>query len=73
MTIRYICKKCGFILYEFKNIRGSQGLLTPLQVAHMYGYICPKCGRRIEFKEDEDWRGRIIIKNKSKKNTQSQK
>ena len=67
MTIRYICKKCGFVLYEFKGIGDPRGLLMPVQVIHMYGYVCPKCGRKLEFNVDEDWRGKVIVKKKNAK------
>ena len=42
MPVRYICRNCGFVLYE---VTGSREFLpTPQSVASSYNYKCPKCG-----------------------------
>jgi DNA-directed RNA polymerase subunit RPC12/RpoP len=49
VPVRYRCSRCGSILYEFKGVGQSYaGLLTPVEVAKMYGYICPHCKSTLE-------------------------
>jgi hypothetical protein len=49
VPVRYKCKKCGFVLYEYtsKESMGNErymGLLSPMQVAAKYDFVCPRCG-----------------------------
>jgi DNA-directed RNA polymerase subunit RPC12/RpoP len=49
VPVRYRCRKCGSVLYEFKGVGQSYaGLLSPIEVAKMYGYICPHCKSTLE-------------------------
>lgn len=48
MAIKYVCKRCGHVLYEFTKIGSSIGLLTPLEVAKLHGYVCPSCKSPLE-------------------------
>jgi hypothetical protein len=64
MPIRYRCKRCGFIFYEYtdKQSMGNKkywGLPSPSDVAMMYDYVCPRCGRRLSLKPTKD---DIIVK-----------
>jgi DNA-directed RNA polymerase subunit RPC12/RpoP len=62
VPVRYRCRRCGSILYEFKGVGQSYaGLLTPVEVAKMYGYICPHCKSMLEASQ-MSVRGNIVIK-----------
>jgi hypothetical protein len=45
MPVRYICKKCGFVLYEGPDKSGY--IPSPGFVARMYGDRCPRCGAEL--------------------------
>ncbi|MEM4977319.1 MAG: hypothetical protein QXT64_08355 [Desulfurococcaceae archaeon] len=40
--IRYICGKCGFVLYE------SRCAVEPEKIIAMYDGVCPRCGKKLE-------------------------
>jgi len=64
MPIRYICRRCGTILYEYTNVSEQYpcGAPSPHEVARIY-YVCPVCGRRLKSNtSNPDWREHIIIK-----------
>lgn len=49
MPIRYRCKYCGFVLYEFRGVGQSfMGVLTPSEVVKLVGHMCPNCKRVLE-------------------------
>jgi uncharacterized Zn finger protein (UPF0148 family) len=65
MPIRYICRKCGTILYEYTNVSEQYpcGAPSPNAVARIYNYVCPVC--RAQLNPDttnSDWREHLIIK-----------
>jgi tRNA(Ile2) C34 agmatinyltransferase TiaS len=69
MPIRYICRKCGAILYEYIGVSEQYpcGTLSPHTVARIYNYVCPVCGSRLKSNtRNPDWREHIIIKPASK-------
>lgn len=44
MPIRYVCKHCGLVLWEFKEVgQDYYGLPTPEEIIRVYGGICPRC------------------------------
>ncbi|ADI32324.1 hypothetical protein [Staphylothermus hellenicus] len=44
MPVRYVCKHCGYVLWEFKEVgQDYYGIPTPEEVIRVYGGICPKC------------------------------
>ncbi len=61
--IRYKCKNCGYILYEYNGARDYRGLLTPLSVCMLYSFTCPNCGRKLNPNiHNPDYREHIVIK-----------
>lgn len=49
MPITYRCKRCGHVLYEFREVGQSYiGVPTPLEVIKLVGHICPSCKRVLE-------------------------
>ena len=60
--IRYKCRKCGYILYEFNEINDTRGILTPREVAHTYNFTCPNCKSQLNPNiANPDWREHIVI------------
>lgn len=50
MPIRYRCKHCGYVLYEFKGVGQSYiGAPSPLEVIKLVGHICPSCKKILEI------------------------
>jgi rubredoxin len=50
MPIRYRCRHCGYVLYEFKGVGQSYiGAPSPLEVIKLVGHICPSCKRVLEL------------------------
>lgn len=44
MPVKYVCKHCGYILWEFREVgQDYYGIPTPEEVIRVYGGICPKC------------------------------
>ncbi len=63
MSIRYVCKNCGYVLFDVKNKRlhgAPVGLLSPSEVIKYYNGRCPRCGRRLEKPDLKD----IVIREK---------
>ncbi len=72
--IRYKCKNCGYILYEYNGVRDYRGLLTPLEVATMYAFICPNCGKKLNPNiHNPDYREHVVIKHSTSKTRRSLK
>jgi len=47
MPIKYICKKCGSVIFEFTNIGQDYfGIRTPSSLVHQFKK-CPHCGRNL--------------------------
>ena len=53
MPIRYICKKCRFILYEYKRVQWP-GLPSPSDIISLFNGKCPRCGRKLEPPDIDD-------------------
>lgn len=61
LTIRYRCKHCGHVLYEFKGVGQSYiGVPTPMEVAKLIGYICPSCKKALDI--PSNFRDSIIVR-----------
>ena len=65
VPIRYICRRCGTILYEYTRVSEQYpcGAPSPDAVARIYNYVCPVC--RAQLNPDttnSDWREHLIIK-----------
>jgi DNA-directed RNA polymerase subunit RPC12/RpoP len=60
--IVYKCRNCGAVLYEFKGVQDSLGLLSPREVAVMYNFVCPKCKAPLNPDIGTDWKERIVVK-----------
>jgi len=49
MVLRYVCSRCGYVLYEFrKDKEDYRGILEPQEVAALYRGVCPNCFKRLE-------------------------
>jgi hypothetical protein len=63
MPIRYICRSCGHVIYEFKKVgQDFSGVPTPLEVIRITGGICPACKRHLELPSSGDYRSYIVLK-----------
>lgn len=63
MPIRYICRKCGHVLWSFTHVGQDYfGVPTPDEIKRMYG-VCPSCKREFIKPSLED----IILEPISKK------
>lgn len=48
MPVKYRCRHCGYVLWEFKHVgQDCYGLPTPTEVMNVYGGICPNCKREL--------------------------
>jgi hypothetical protein len=57
VPVRYRCKQCGFILYEYNEDIGRRkywGVPTPSDIAGIYNGVCPRCGRKLNTKPTRD-------------------
>jgi len=63
MPIRYRCKGCGYVIYEFKRVgQDYTGVPTPLEIIRLTGGVCPACKRHLENPKPEDYRSYIIVR-----------
>jgi len=63
MPIRYRCKSCGHVIYEFKRVgQDYTGVPTPHEIIRLTGGVCPACKRPLEAPNPEDYRSYIIVK-----------
>ncbi|MEM1629063.1 MAG: hypothetical protein QXP02_05560 [Desulfurococcaceae archaeon] len=54
MPVRYVCKHCGHILFEFKKVgQDYNGIPTPEEVYRTCGGICPRCKNSLEIPRKE--------------------
>lgn len=59
MPVIYVCRVCGFKLYEFERVGQDYfGVPTPSEVINWYGGVCPKCNSKLNRPSLED----IVIK-----------
>ncbi len=59
MPVRYVCRHCGELLWEFKHVgQDCYGLPTPTEVMNVYGGICPRCKRELH----KPSRGDIVVR-----------
>ncbi len=66
MPVRYVCRRCGYVLWEFKHVgQDCYGLPTPTEVMNVYGGICPRCKRELRKPGLDD----IIIDDRTRSNT----
>jgi hypothetical protein len=57
MPVKYKCRQCGFILYEYSKDIGNKkywGLPTPSDIAVMYDGVCPRCGKKLNTNPTKD-------------------
>jgi rubredoxin len=74
MPIRYRCKNCGAVLYEFKKPGDPCGLLTPYEVAFTYHFSCPVCKSPLNpDTSNPDWREHIVVKPATKRKKRRRK
>jgi len=61
--LRYVCRKCGYILLEWdpaklrreeNNPLRYHGVPEPYYVAETYKGVCPKCGSKLSMPKLED-------------------
>jgi len=64
MPVRYRCRNCGAVLYEFKRVGQDYiGVPTPREVAFMYHFTCPVCKSQLNWDtSNPDWREHIVVK-----------
>ncbi|MEM0326814.1 MAG: hypothetical protein QW733_07280 [Desulfurococcaceae archaeon] len=62
MGIKYICGSCGHVIYEFKKVGSSVGLLSPMEVAKLHGYVCPVCKSQLNVPSTANFRSHIQIR-----------
>jgi len=61
--IRYRCKHCGYILFEFVKVgQDYYGVPTPEEIYRIYGGVCPRCKSMLEIPSPTEIRSRIIIR-----------
>ncbi len=61
MGVRYVCKHCGYVLWEFKHVGQDYfGIPTPSEIMLATGGICPRCKRELSIPTLSD----IVIKPK---------
>jgi len=62
-VLRYVCRKCGYVLVEFdpdklKMEEGNplryHGVPEPYYVAEIHKGVCPKCGSKLSMPKLED-------------------
>ncbi len=60
MPIRYVCKHCGYVIWEFKQVGQDYfGIPTPSEIMLATGGICPNCKRELSIPTLSDIRIRI--------------
>ncbi len=62
MPIKYVCRSCGHVIYEFNKIGSSVGLLSPLEVAKLLGYVCPHCKSQLSVPAGKHFKEYIIVR-----------
>jgi len=62
-VLRYVCRKCGYVLLEFDPVKlrkgvnerlRHHGVPEPYYVAEIHKGICPKCGSKLSMPKLED-------------------
>lgn len=53
MVIRFVCRACGYVLYEVKDADANH-LRTYARVIELNNGKCPSCGRRLEPPDIKD-------------------
>lgn len=44
MPVKYVCRHCGYVLWEFNKVGQDYfGLPSPSEVINAHGGICPRC------------------------------
>lgn len=62
MPIRYVCKKCGYVLWSFERVGQDYfGVPAPEDIIRVYG-VCPKCKHDLSIPKLED----IVIEIRAK-------
>lgn len=62
MPIRYVCRKCGHILWSFERVGQDYfGVPAPEDIIRVYG-VCPKCKHDLSIPKFED----IVIELRAK-------
>lgn len=63
MPIRYRCKRCGFVLFEFNRVgQDYWGVPTPEEVYRLSGGVCPRCKSLLDIPGPGEIRSRIEIR-----------
>lgn len=54
MPIRYVCRKCGYVLWSFEKVGQDYfGVPAPEDIIRIYG-VCPRCKRDLSIPSIED-------------------
>ncbi|MEM0380422.1 MAG: hypothetical protein QXX35_04980 [Desulfurococcaceae archaeon] len=54
MPIRYVCKKCGYVLWSFERVGQDYfGVPSPEDIIRIYG-VCPRCKSDLSIPRLED-------------------
>ncbi len=52
MVVRYVCKHCGYIIWEFREVgQDYYGIPTPSEIMLVTGGICPRCKHELSMPE----------------------
>ncbi len=63
MPVRYVCKKCGHVLYHFERVgQDFMGVRTPSELRIILAGKCPRCGHPFETPKPEDITIKLIGK-----------
>jgi len=55
MPIKYVCKNCGYILYQFDHVgQDTLGVRTPSELKVIFAGECPRCGHPLGTPKVED-------------------
>ena len=69
MGVKYVCKHCGYVIWEFKHVgQDYYGIPTPSEIMLVTGGFCPRCHHELSIPSIED----ITIKATKRKYTFSE-
>ncbi len=55
MVVRYVCKHCGYVIWEFKEVgQDYYGIPTPSEIMLVTGGVCPRCKHELSIPNIKD-------------------
>jgi ribosomal protein S27AE len=55
MGVKYVCKHCGYVIWEFKQVgQDYYGIPDPNEIMLVTGGFCPKCGHELHLPKLSD-------------------